>query len=288
MWQYANPKSYVPDPGATGTDDKNNKSPLIPFWSYESFDKGERQYLNSLDVHSIDKWNYTYHAIEQAKELKWSPEKMKCYIMAKFFPDNHYGIRWYLNILRLPKHLDVGPYEVRVFIDLPSSNIDTPLSSPNYVGLVSVFARSRDSHCMTCEKVPYICGSVELTSTMKRLGIIVDTEVDGTISQENPPNNPFSDGLEKFTLVYVTAAGKEIKLEEEPSNDSTGKRKTKPTLYLSWMAFTDARAIARGDMKPKQMDKELNSLYDATTSETRKPPEISYTGGIVGPKPSSK
>ena len=287
MWQYANPQAYVPDPSATGTADKNNRSPLIPFWNYKSYDKGENHYLNSLDVQFIDKWNYTYHAVEEAKRLKWVPKEMKSYIMAKFFPDNHYGTRWYLNILKLPKRLDIGPYKAHVFIDLPGANIHTPLSSPNYAGHVSVFARSRDSNCKTCEKVPYICGSVELTSTMKRLGITVDTEVQGVISRENPPKNPFGKNLDKITLVYISAANQEIKLVEKSSDNLNGKHKTKPIVYLSWMVFSDARSIARGDMKPKQLDKELHLLYGTTTVQTKRTPELLYTGGIIETDASS-
>jgi hypothetical protein len=201
--------------------------------------------------------------------------------MAKFFPDKHFGIRWYLNILKLPKRLDVGPYQVRVFIDLPSATVHTSLSSPNYAGSVFVFARSRDSNCKTCEKVPYACGSVELTTTMKTLGIVVDTEVQGVISNENPPTDPFKNNLQKFTLVYVTAAGKEFKLDEKLSDDSNGTHKTQPTFYVGWMAFTDAKSIASGDMKPQK----LNELFKS--SRTAASSKMPYMGGIIEQRASS-
>ncbi|CAF1468471.1 unnamed protein product [Didymodactylos carnosus] len=190
-----------------------------------------------MDVRLIEDWKYTYPDISNAKDgdIAWTPSQMQFYIWRKFLPDNHYGIRWYLNILNLPKHSQNGPYRVRVFIDLRNADIQTPLTSPNYAGCVSSFARSPDSSCMTCQDVTHMCGSVELTRAMRRLGISVEKEIDGgQISAQNPPVNPFKTIEDRFKLVYVSAAGNEIKLD----------KKSTPKLTISWMAVIDGMTIA--------------------------------------------
>lgn len=107
-----------------------------------------------------------------------------------------------------------SPFQIRVFLDLPTADASTPfINNPNFAGLVSIFARGKETHCGNCISNPeaVVNGIVDLTACMERLSIDINNEpnFDGTINLKN-----ISLQANQITLVAVLKDESGITLED--------------------------------------------------------------------------
>ncbi|RIB00695.1 hypothetical protein C2G38_2301251 [Gigaspora rosea] len=118
--------------------------------------------------------------------------------------------QYYWKLTLTVKKSKVGsPFELCVFIDLPNANSSTPKSSPNFAGLVSIFARGNETLCAEClsQLDAVVNGSVDLTTCMQRLDVNLNL---------NDLNNPNNSELkpEQITIVAALSDGTVIDLED--------------------------------------------------------------------------
>ncbi|CAG8777147.1 14316_t:CDS:1, partial [Racocetra fulgida] len=66
----------------------------------------------------------------------------------------------------------VGPYVIRVFVDLKGASVKTPVTSPHFAGLVAMWRRPNPYQI---NGTTYVMGSVDITAAMERLGIRMET-----------------------------------------------------------------------------------------------------------------
>ncbi|CAG8802314.1 3142_t:CDS:2, partial [Cetraspora pellucida] len=166
LWQGVFPDSWVPSNiniNGTYTELMNTtvdgNSDLTPFR------KSDTAFWTSNDVRYIEKLGYTYP--ELAKFKGKDPKELQSYLLELYKPDPHYGRRFFAK-LTIESGKLIGPYSVRVFVDLASANADTPVTSPHFAGFVAMW-RSTNNH--QANNNSYIVGSVDITAAMERLGI---------------------------------------------------------------------------------------------------------------------
>ncbi|RIA99965.1 hypothetical protein C2G38_2313033 [Gigaspora rosea] len=127
------------------------------------------------------------------------------YFMKKFYRQYH----WKLT-LTIKKSKVGSPFELCVFIDLPNANSLTPKSSPNFAGLVLIFAHGNAALYAKYLSQPdaVVNGSVNLTTCMQRLDINLNL---------NDLNNLNNSGLkpEQITIVVALSNGTGIDLEDD-------------------------------------------------------------------------
>ena len=97
----------------------------------------------------------------------------------------------------------------------PDANADTPINSPNYVGLITVFVPSIGKRGANCNERKYMRASLDLTKTMVRLGITTVETLSATADPFAPPTgrlaaNPLS-APGSITLVFVSLTGQHLK-----------------------------------------------------------------------------
>lgn len=150
--------------------------------------------------------NVTLTELVDAHNLKWKPEDMLAYLLELYKPMNDTRIRWFVNLKGIPKLYYGTPYEIRVFIDLPTATSTTPETDVHYAGKIFVFARSKSVKCINCGDNSTIQGSVEITATLLNLGIASSPEIGTNISDQGgiPDLNLYADSI---TLVYVSPDG---------------------------------------------------------------------------------
>ncbi|CAG8476361.1 1811_t:CDS:2 [Cetraspora pellucida] len=171
------------------------------------FRRTENTYWTSKSVRDIKKLGYTY------PELEGNPNPHD--LLLKYKLNNIYSQKlnrqyhWKLT-LSVKKNKIGAPFQIRVFLDLATANASTPITSPNFAGLVSIFARGRETLCASClhKFEAVVNGSVDLTSCMQRL--LIDTNPEpqegGVVIQSLQPS--------QITLVAVLKDGSGITLEE--------------------------------------------------------------------------
>ncbi len=105
------------------------------------------------------------------------------------------------------KHKVGSPFQIMAFIDLPTDSTSTSITSPNFAGFISIFARNSEtiSDCANCEAYPNVLvnGSIDITVCLQRLGLI--GMIDGDYFK--PSLN------ERITLVTVLKDGSTIRNE---------------------------------------------------------------------------
>eukprot|EP00250_Pteridium_aquilinum_P013876 c21630_g1_i1 orf=323-1333(-) len=215
LWQYCYPTAWIPsrqqyDTDGTFTVEPNSfvdaSTELTPFRCSPD------EYVCSDDVRTVDlDCGYSYPEIIRAREEHWPPALMLHYMLHLYKPTQHYIHRWFLVLERIDKGAFNGPYSIRVFLDLPSADAHTPISSPHYAGSIYVFSRSQAGNtsdgmirCANCELRPFMKASLELTRCMLRLGITTAPEMTGDEPPGAPQHNPLEGAIK---LVYVNVKG---------------------------------------------------------------------------------
>jgi hypothetical protein len=134
--------------------------------------------------------------------------------MNYFWLNHTINRRYHWKLTLTVKKNKVGaPFQIRVFLDLPTADASTPTNSPNFAGLISIFARGKETNCGNCISNPeaVVNGNVDLTTCMERLYIDLNnkpTKSEGTI-------DPSKASLQanQIKLVAVLNDGSGISLE---------------------------------------------------------------------------
>ncbi|CAG8808772.1 11890_t:CDS:2, partial [Dentiscutata erythropus] len=202
------PDSWIPDSidvNGTYTEElntpSNEKSDLTPFR------KSSTEFWNPSDVRDIEKLGYTYPELEKFKGQ--DPKKLQAYLLELYKPDPHYGRRFYVKLTIEVGKL-VGTYSVRVFLDLPDANAQTPVTSPHFAGLIAMWHSTNNSHAANNT---FTVGSVDITACMERLGIRMEKhdyvkDVNATTGEVKPTS--LFDVNDDITVVPVRSDGSEV------------------------------------------------------------------------------
>ncbi|CAG8757341.1 27225_t:CDS:2, partial [Dentiscutata erythropus] len=162
LWQGVFPNSWLPESGVaingTYTDDLYNN--VNENTSLTPFRKSTTDFWNSKDIRDIETLGYTYPELTKYKGQ--DPKNLQGYLLQLYKPDDHYGRRIYAKLTIQAGKL-VGPYSIRVFLDLPSADASTPVTSDHFAGFVAVWRSTTNS--------TYVTGTVDITSCMNKLGI---------------------------------------------------------------------------------------------------------------------
>ncbi|CAG8726320.1 28813_t:CDS:2 [Gigaspora margarita] len=137
----------------------NGNTDLTPFR------KSEKEFWNSNDVRDIEKLGYTYPELMKFKGH--DSKKLHSYILGLYKPDPHFGRRWFAK-LTIEEGKLIGPYVIRVFVDLANATAKTPVTSPHFAGLVAMW---RSTNNFRANGTTYTVGSVDITAAMERLGL---------------------------------------------------------------------------------------------------------------------
>ncbi|CAG8727969.1 20758_t:CDS:2, partial [Racocetra persica] len=137
----------------------NEHSNLTPFR------KSETEFWKPSTVRDAEKLGYTYPELVKFKGQ--DPRELQAYLLKLYKPDPHYGRRFFVKLIIDAGKL-VGPYVIRVFVDLKSASVETPVTSPHFAGLVAMWRRPNPYQI---NSTTYVMGSVDITAAMKRLGI---------------------------------------------------------------------------------------------------------------------
>ncbi|CAG8539060.1 22035_t:CDS:2 [Gigaspora margarita] len=204
IWQACHPDVWIignTDTEGTFTQpvDKliDENTPLTPFR------KSENDYWTSKLVRDIKTLGYTYPELEKNPNSRDLLRSMLKY----YHPNLYLQYHWKLT-LAVKKNKVGAPFQIRVFLDLPTANASTPISSPNFAGLISIFARGKETQCANCLRnvSTDVHGSVDLTACMQRLFIDTNPELSGDgVNQSLLPS--------QITLVAVLKDGSGISLE---------------------------------------------------------------------------
>ncbi|CAG8491574.1 4268_t:CDS:1, partial [Dentiscutata heterogama] len=157
-------------------------------------------------VRYIEKLGYTYP--ELAKFKGQDPKELQAYLLKLYKPDPHYGRRFYVKLTIEAGKL-VGPYSVRVFLDLPNANAQTPVTSPHFAGLVAMWRSTNNYQANNT----FIAGSVDITACMERLGIRMEKhdyvqDVNATTGLVKPTS--LFDVNDDIIVVPVRSDGSEV------------------------------------------------------------------------------
>ena len=140
---------------------------------------------------------------------------------------------------------------------MPTANASTPVSSPNYAGPVSIFARGKETNCSNCISNPeaVVNGHVNLTACMERLSIHLNNEpeLDGTFELKQASLKP-----NQIKLVAVLKDGSGISLED------------------AGLIFADYWAIDEDSDDPEKWVKtKIGRVYPSTLIYVKVQPDIS-------------
>ncbi|CAG8727558.1 4271_t:CDS:1, partial [Racocetra fulgida] len=139
----------------------------------------------------IEKLGYTYPELVKFKGQ--DPRELKAYLLKIYKPDPHYGRRFFTKLTIDASKL-VGPYVIRVFVDLKGASVETPITSPHFAGLVNMWRRPNPYQI---NDTTYVVGSVDITAAMERLGIRKETRRTTVFFDVNPTT-----GLLNSTAIF--------------------------------------------------------------------------------------
>ncbi|CAG8666854.1 17332_t:CDS:2 [Racocetra fulgida] len=134
----------------------NEDSDLTPFR------KSETEFWKSSTVRDIEKLGYTYPELVKFKGQ--DPRELQAYLLKFYKPDPHYGRRFFVKLIIDAGKL-VGPYVIRVFLDLQNASVETPVTSPHFAGFVAMWRRASPYQI---SGTTYVMGSVDITAAMER------------------------------------------------------------------------------------------------------------------------
>ncbi|CAG8795097.1 13519_t:CDS:2 [Dentiscutata erythropus] len=206
LWQGVFPDSWVPQNiNGNGTYTEGMNYVVNEYTDLEPFRKSETEFWRSSDVRDITKLGYTYLELEKFRGK--DPNVLQNYLLELYKPDPHYGTRFFVKVT-IERGKLVGPYAIRVFVDLPSANAATPVTSPHFAGFVAMW-QSTLKH----KKNSFVVGTVDITAAMVRLGI--RTEQHGYLHDVNSttgllkPTSLFNIGTD-INIVPVMMNGYEV------------------------------------------------------------------------------
>ncbi|CAG8460731.1 6657_t:CDS:2 [Scutellospora calospora] len=212
LWQAVYPNSWVPKNVAiNGTFTDEMYSTVDEFWDLTPFRKSETEFWNSADVRDIEKLGYTYPELQKFKGK--DPKELHNYLFELYKPDPHFGRRFFVKVTIAMGKL-IGPYYIRVFVDLYNADAKTPVTSPHFAGLIAMWNSINN---FQANSTSYIVGSVDITAAMERLGI---RNVTHEYSEETNPitgelNSTAIFNVDKdITLVPVMLDGKGVTAKE--------------------------------------------------------------------------
>ncbi|CAG8469655.1 19070_t:CDS:2, partial [Gigaspora rosea] len=172
------------------------------------FRKTKTEFWKSSDIRYIEKLGYTYLQLEKFKGQ--DPKKLQNYLLELYKPDPHYGNRFFVKLTIETGKL-VGPYSIRVFVDLKNATAQTPITSPHFAGLVSMWRSNNKSNS--------VVGTVDITATMERLGIrmqTMDNEVNVTTGLLN--STSIFDVKKDINIVPILINGQGVSPKETGVN----------------------------------------------------------------------
>ncbi|CAG8701000.1 15865_t:CDS:2, partial [Dentiscutata erythropus] len=177
IWQAINPNAWIVDDAeASFTEGTFTEEPLKKLTGKTNltpFRRTETDFWTSDEVRNIDQLGYTYPELQEYKD----PVKLKNFLMEYYHPNLYLQFHWKLT-LTTKKNQVGSPFEIRVFLDKPDADAQTPKSSANYAGSVTIFARGPETKCANCkaQKDAVVNGSVDLTQCMQRLNIDLNNQ----------------------------------------------------------------------------------------------------------------
>ncbi|RIA78882.1 hypothetical protein C1645_795240, partial [Glomus cerebriforme] len=206
IWQACHPDVWIIGNNYTkGTFTAEAQKPIDEKTDLTPFRKTQDTYWNSDDVRDIKTLGYNY------PELRSENKRLLIDMLNYYHPNNYLRYHWKLT-LTVKKNKVGSPFQIRVFLDLPTADASTPINSSNFAGLVSIFARGKETNCGNCISNPdaIVNGSVDLTTCMQRLFIDQNNEPDdGTIDPSSASLQP-----NQITLVVVLKDGSGMSLED--------------------------------------------------------------------------
>ncbi|CAG8657383.1 2553_t:CDS:2 [Dentiscutata erythropus] len=162
LWRGVYPNSWVPQNlNVNGSYTEGMNYVLNEYTDLEPFRKSETEFWKSSDVRNITKLGYTYLELEKFKD----PKELQNYLLELYKADPHYGTRYFVKVT-IEKGKLVGPYAIRVFVDLPSANAATPITSPHFAGFIAMWQSTLEH-----KNNSLVTGTVDITAAMERLGI---------------------------------------------------------------------------------------------------------------------
>ncbi|CAG8613985.1 656_t:CDS:2 [Gigaspora margarita] len=176
LWQGVFPDSWIPQNiNGNGTYTQGMNYSINEYTDLEPFRKSKSGFWSSSDVRNITKLGYTY--LECEKFRGKDSKVLQNYLLELYKPDPYYGTRFFVKVT-IERGKLVGPYAIRVFVDLPSANAATPVTSPHFAGFVAMW-QSTLKHTNNS----LVVGTVDITAAMVKLGI--RTEQHGYLNDVN-------------------------------------------------------------------------------------------------------
>ncbi|CAG8616439.1 11656_t:CDS:2, partial [Scutellospora calospora] len=120
-------------------------------------------------VRDIKKLGYTYPELEKLKGLDL--KGIRNYILELYKPDDLYRDRFFVKVT-IESGKIIGTFIVRVFVNLPTANSETPANSPHFAGFIAMWQGSGSGHN---HNNTLVHGTVDITAAMERLNISTQT-----------------------------------------------------------------------------------------------------------------
>jgi len=209
LWQRYNPDSWVKpsedydgtftiDPGTT----VDSTTPLKPFRNTPT------SFFDSDAVRDVTKLGYTYPELTKYEKDKDAQFRKK--ILDIYKPLDWTDVNYTAVFPKIPKRKLGGPFTIRLFIDLPNANSNTPPTDVHYAGCIFVFARGPEVLCENCDQHLFMRGEVNLMSCLRRLHLTIFGEPGSTDDSKSPPMQSMNDIKNSITLVIVSKAGQQV------------------------------------------------------------------------------
>ncbi|CAG8468901.1 6113_t:CDS:2 [Dentiscutata erythropus] len=216
LWQEVFPDSWIQqniDLNGTFTEEMYTK--IDEHTDLTPFRKTETEFWKSSDIRYIEKLGYTYPQVTMFKGQ--DPKTLQAYLLKLYKPDPYHRRRFFVKLTVESGKL-IGPYAIRVFVDLKNATTQTPVTSPHFAGLVAMWRGTKHSHA---NNNTFVVGTVDITAAMERLGIRSQTydvsqEVNDTTGLMN--STSIFDIDEDIKIVPVFLDGKGVSPKEAGVN----------------------------------------------------------------------
>ncbi|CAG8709016.1 7080_t:CDS:2, partial [Gigaspora rosea] len=216
LWQEVFPNSWVSQNiDALGTYTEEMNAAINENTDLTPFRKTKTEFWKSSDIRYIEKLGYTYPQVTMFKGQ--DPKILQEYLLNLYKPDPYYGLRFFAK-LTIEEGKFIGPYPIRVYVNLKNATSQTPITSPHFAGLVAMWHNINHFHAIN-----NICviETVDITAAMKRLGIQIEIhnytqEVNNATYLLN--STACFDIENNITIVPVLINGKGISLKDAGVN----------------------------------------------------------------------
>jgi hypothetical protein len=123
----------IPKNGGTFTIPSDStvdaNSPLTPFRK----SKGSDKFWTSNEVRETRALGYYYPELQTTPD----PEIFRKKVLDLYRPDNYTQLRWFINFPDIKKRQAGGPFSIRVFLDDPKADSQTPTANIHFAGEIS-------------------------------------------------------------------------------------------------------------------------------------------------------